>query len=103
MILLAAVERLAEAIGAGERATARERVPEPHPHDAGGGLRVDARPVHLAGLQLHDAGDAFDRLIKRTAESHAVLPAKAEAFVAEIVAAAHRVERERYKVQVGRA
>src|SRR4051812_972328 len=103
MILLAAVERLAEAIGAGERAAAGKRMPEPHTHNAGLGLRIDARPVDLSGLQLHHPCDAFDGPVIRTTKRHTVLPAEAKAFRPKVVAAAHRIKRERDEVQIGRA
>src|SRR5436305_13678932 len=100
MVLFATIERLAEAIGAGERTAARKRMPEPHAHGTGQRLRIDARPVHLAGLQFHDAGDALEGFVKRTTKRHAVLPAQSKAVFAEVVAAAHRIKRERAEIQL---
>ena len=62
MILLAAIKRLSKTIGAGKRTSCCKSVPQPHPHNAGHRLRIDARPVDLARLQFHHAGCSFDCL-----------------------------------------
>nr|GFD54670.1 hypothetical protein [Tanacetum cinerariifolium] len=80
VVLLAARERLPEAVIAHKPVAAHEGVPNPHAHRARQRLRVKLAPVHLPRLQFHHARDAIERSKQVVGEADAAGRAHAEAL-----------------------
>ena len=89
MILLAAPERLAEAVVADEAASARKDVPYPHPDRARHRLGIEGAPVHLTRLEFHHTVSPAREIAELViAEAQVFGIAQAEALLPHSVAVA---------------
>ena len=89
MILLAAPERLAEAVVADEAASARKDVPYPHPDRARHWLGIEGPPVHLTRLEFHHSVSPAREIAELViAEAQVFGIAQAEALLPHSVAVA---------------